>query len=55
MRPNKLKFFIARHNKFSQPRMLPFSLPHLIENEKYVLTHFYTTNLKMKLRSGKET
>jgi hypothetical protein len=34
-------------------RSLP-SLPHLIENENVFLAHFYTTNARMKLGSGKE-
>jgi hypothetical protein len=35
-------------------RSLPF-LPHLIGNENVLLAHFYTTNARMKLGSGKET
>jgi hypothetical protein len=30
------------------------SLPHLIGNENVFLAHFYTTNARIKLGSGKE-
>jgi hypothetical protein len=33
----------------------PPSLPHLIGMKNIFLTHFYTTNAKMKLGSGKES
>jgi hypothetical protein len=38
----------------ADPRRSPPSLPYLIENENVFLAHFYTTNMRMKLESGKE-
>jgi hypothetical protein len=37
-----------------QSRSLPPSLPHLIGMKNIFLAHFYTTNAKIKLGSGKE-
>jgi hypothetical protein len=38
----------------ADPWRSPPSLPHLIGNENVFLAHFYTTNVRMKLGSGKE-
>jgi hypothetical protein len=47
--------YIDANQEFSaDPRRSPPSLPHLIRNENVFLAHFYTTNARTKLGSGKE-
>jgi hypothetical protein len=45
----------AEFNKYTtDPRRSPSFLAHLIGTKNCFLTHFYTSNVKMELRSGKE-
>jgi hypothetical protein len=53
-RRQKHDYIDANQEFTADPRRSPPSLPHLIGNENVFLTHFYTTNVRMKLRSGKE-
>jgi hypothetical protein len=46
--------YIDANQEFTaDPRRSSPSLPHLIGNENVFLPHFYTTNARMKLESGK--
>jgi hypothetical protein len=50
----KHNYIDANQEFTTDPRRSPPSLPHLIGNENVFLAHFYTTNARMKLGSGKE-
>jgi hypothetical protein len=50
----KHDYIDANQEFIADPRRSPPSLSHLIGNENVLLAHFYTTNARMKLGSGKE-
>jgi hypothetical protein len=48
--------YIDANQEFTaDPWRSPPSLPHLIGNENVFLAHFYATDARVKLGSGKET
>jgi hypothetical protein len=49
----KHNYIDANQEFTTDPQRSPSSLPHLIGNENVFLAHFYTTNARMKLGSGK--